>query len=79
MQYIEYPTRFPPVVQSIGYQTVKPSVPVVVRPFPNCVNTWYHNFFPAGTSSRQDIPMLPTQTNGSCQANMETQPKSNVA
>ena len=47
--------------------------------FPNCVNTWHHNFFPAGTSSRQDIPVLPTQTNRTCQANKETQPESNVA
>ena len=76
---IENPTRFPPVVQSIGYQTVKPSVPVVVRGFPNCVNTWHHNFFPTGTSSRQDIPVLPTQTNRTCQASKETQPKTDVA
>ena len=47
--------------------------------FPTVVNTWHHNFFPAGTSSRQDIPVLPTQTNRTCQANKETQPKSNVA
>ena len=73
------PTRFPPAVQIIGYQTVRRSVPVVVRAFPNCVNTWHHNFFPAGTNSTQDIPMLPTQTNRTCQANKETQPKGNVA
>ena len=59
--------------------TVRSSVPVVVRAFPNCVNTWHHNFFPAGASSRQNIPVLPTQTNRTCQANKETQPESNVA
>ena len=75
----ENPTRFPPAIQIIGYQTARPSVPVVVHRFPNCVNTWHHNFFPAGTSSTQDIPMLPTQTNRTCQANKETQPKSNAA
>ena len=74
----ENPTRLPPAVQIIGYQTARPSVPVVMRTFPNCVNSWHHNFFPAGTSSTQDIPMLPTQTNRTCQANKETQPKSNV-
>ena len=76
----ENPTRFPPAVQIIGYQKARPSVPVVIpRAFSNCVNTWHHNFFPAGTSSTQDIPMLPTQTNRTCQANKETQPKGNVA
>ena len=76
----ENPTRFPPAVQIIGYQKARPSVPVVVpRAFPNCVNIWHHNFFPVGTSSTQDIPMLPTQTNRTCQANKETQPKGNVA
>ena len=75
----ENSTRFPPAVQIIGHQTVRPSFPVVVRTFPNCVNTWHHNFFPAGTSSTQDIPMLPTQTNRTCQANKETRPKGNVA
>ena len=45
----ENPTRFPPAVQIIGYQKARPSVSVVVpRAFPNCVNTWHHNFFPAG-------------------------------
>ena len=77
---IENPTRFPPAVQIIGYQKARPSVSVVVpRAFPNCVNTWHHNFFPAGTCSTQDIPMLPTQTNRTCQANKETQLKGNVA
>ena len=71
----EHPTRFPPAVQIIGYQTVRPSVPVVVRAFPNCVNTWHDNFFPAETSSRQDIPVLPTQMNRTCQINKKTRPK----
>ena len=74
-----FPSNATPAVQIIGYQTVRPSVPVVVRAFPNCVNTWHHNFFPTGTSSRQDIPVLPTQTNRTCQANNETQPKGNAA
>ena len=51
----------------------------MVRAFPNCVNTWHHNFFPTGTRSRQDIPVLPTQTNRTCQGNNETQPKGNAA
>ena len=75
----ENPARFPPAVQMIGYQTVRPSVPVVVRAFPNCVNTWHHNFFPAGTSSRQDIPVLPNQMNQTCQANEKTRPTGNAA
>ena len=75
----ENPSRFPPAVQIIGYQTVRPSVPVVVWAFPSCVITWYHNFFPPGTSSRQDIPVLPAQTNRTCRANKETQPKGNTA
>ena len=75
----ETPTRFPSAVQIIGYQTVRPSVPVVVRAFPNCVNTWHHNFFPAGTCSRQDIPVFPTQMNRPCQANKDTRPKGNAA
>ena len=75
----ENPTSFPPAVQIIEYQTARPSVPVVLRAFSNCVNTWHHNFFPAGTSSTQDIPMLPTQTNRPCRANKKTQPKGNVA
>ena len=33
----ENPKRFPPAVQIIGYQTARPSVPVVVRAFPNYV------------------------------------------
>ena len=33
----ENPSRFPPVVQIIGYPTVRPSVPVVVWAFPSCV------------------------------------------
>ena len=74
-----FPSNTTPAVQIIGYQTVRPSVPVVVRAFPNCVNTWHHNFFPTGTSSRQDIPVLPTQTSRTCQANKETQPKGNAA
>ena len=74
-----FPSNATPAVQIIGYQTVRPSVPVVVRAFPNCVNTWHHNFFPTGTSSRQDIPVLPTQTNRTCQANKETQLKGNPA
>ena len=75
----ENATRFPPAVKIIEYQTARPSVLVVVRAFPNCVNTWHHHFFPAGMSSTQDIPMLPTQTNRTSQANKETQPKGNVA
>ena len=39
----ENPSRFPPAVQSIGYQTVRPSVPVVVWAFPSCVITWYQD------------------------------------
>ena len=77
----ENSSRFPPVIQIIGYQTVRPSVPVVVWAFPSCVITWYHNinYFPAGMSSRQDIPVLPAQTNKTCRANKETQPKGNTA
>ena len=76
----ENPTRFSPAVQIIGYQKARPSVAVVVpRAFPNSLNTWHHNFFPAGTSSTQDIPMLPTQTNRTCQTDKETQPRGNVA
>ena len=80
MQCIENPTSFPPVVQSIGYLEQSGLLfQLWCAHFPTVVNTWHHNFFPAGTSSRQDIPVLPTQTNRTCQANKETQPKSNVA
>lgn len=73
-----FPSNATPAVQIIGYQTVRPSVPVVVCAFPNRVKTWHHDFFPTGTSLRQDIPVLPTQTNRTCQGNKETQPKGNA-
>ena len=37
-----FPSNATPAVQIIGYQTLRPSVPVVVRAFPNYVNTWHH-------------------------------------
>ena len=51
-------TRFPPAVPIIGYQTVRSSVPVVVCAFPNCVNTWHHNFFPSGPERARDKTFL---------------------
>ena len=57
----ENPTKVPPAVQIIGYQTARLPVPVLAHATVSqlCkLNTWHHNFFTGGTSSRQHISCM---------------------